>query len=149
MSAVHAGPGSAPQVGDGVIRDYLVSVEGGKTFRHWLRLRLVGTEPGGRGLLDGSARFAQARVRNARLPSGTKTAGALVPAAIAIAVGSPVGLIVVGGAKIMEKPAAGMRLKGEPSRLSTRLQSKLKSDFRIARFHKFVRLAERGLRIYR
>src|SRR5713226_6865111 len=29
LSAVQAGPGSSPQVGDGVIRGYLVSVQGG------------------------------------------------------------------------------------------------------------------------
>src|ERR1700722_15022577 len=31
LSAVQAGPGSSPQVGDGVIRGYLVSVQGGGT----------------------------------------------------------------------------------------------------------------------
>src|SRR5258707_14313968 len=31
LSAVEGGPGSAPQVGDGVIRGYLVSVQGGGT----------------------------------------------------------------------------------------------------------------------
>jgi hypothetical protein len=36
MSAVHAGPGSAPQVGDGVIRGYLVSVEGGNVARRFV-----------------------------------------------------------------------------------------------------------------
>ena len=42
LSAVQAGPGSSPQVGDGVIRGYLVSVQGGsavQAFRHRIRCR--------------------------------------------------------------------------------------------------------------
>ena len=36
LSAVQAGPGSAPQVGDGVIRGYLVSVEGGSAVKRFV-----------------------------------------------------------------------------------------------------------------
>jgi Domain of unknown function (DUF4410) len=36
FSAAQAGPGSAPQVGDGVIRGYLVSVHGGSTVKRFV-----------------------------------------------------------------------------------------------------------------
>jgi len=36
LSAVQAGPGSSPQVGDGVIRGYLVSVQGGGAVKRFV-----------------------------------------------------------------------------------------------------------------
>ncbi len=36
LPAVQAGPGSVPQVGDGVIRSYLISVEGGRAARRFM-----------------------------------------------------------------------------------------------------------------
>src|SRR5437899_2173671 len=36
LSAVQAGPGSSPQIGDGVIRGYLVSVQGGSAAKRFV-----------------------------------------------------------------------------------------------------------------
>jgi hypothetical protein len=83
LSAVEARPGAAPQVGDGVIRGYLVSVEGGSTAKHLL----------GSGTLSSS---------------GNKMPGMVAPAAVAIATGNPIGLIVVGGMKVYGE-ASGRR----------------------------------------
>ena len=103
LPAAQAGPGSVPQVGDGVIRGYIVSAQGGgrgQAFRHRIRRGNYRDGYGGRGLRGDAAGLVQTRLRDARTSSGGKTPGIVVPAAVAIATANPIGLIVVGGYKI-------------------------------------------------
>jgi uncharacterized protein DUF4410 len=105
LSAVQAGPGSTPQVGDVVIRGYLVSVQSSGAVRRFVigfgagALELdtivegyVVTPQGwyklGSGVLSS---------RSGRMP------GAFVPAAVTIATGQPIGLIVLGGAGLVRE----------------------------------------------
>jgi predicted transcriptional regulator len=54
--------------------------------------------------------------------SGNKTPGMIMPAAVAIATGNPLGLIVVGGMKVYGEASGRNTLEGEPNRLPTRSQ---------------------------
>jgi hypothetical protein len=65
LSAVQAGPGTSPQVGDGVIRGYLVSVQGGErrsALRDRIRCRNLGDGYSGGRLCCHATRMAQTRV---------------------------------------------------------------------------------------
>src|SRR5258708_34010985 len=101
LSAAQAGPGSSPQVGDGVIRGYLVSVQGGSTAK-----RLVIGFGAGTSEMDTVVEGYSVTPQGWRnlgsgplTSSGSKTPGLGVPAAVAIATANPIGLIAVGGGK--------------------------------------------------
>jgi hypothetical protein len=102
LSAVQAGPGSSPQIGDGVIRGYLVSAQGGGAARRFI----IGFGSGTTELDTVVEGYAVTPQGWRKLGSGTlsssggKTPGIIAPAAVAIATGNPVGLIVVGGVKL-------------------------------------------------
>src|SRR6204780_2563147 len=101
LSAVQAGPGSSPQVGDGVIRGYLVSAESGSAAGRFIIGFGVGTSEMDT-VVEGYAVTPQGwqKLGSGTLSSsGGKTPGMVVPAAVAIASGNPIGLIVVGGMK--------------------------------------------------
>jgi hypothetical protein len=101
LHAVVADPGSTPQVGDGVIRGYLVSVEGGSTVKRFA----LGLGAGSSELDTVVEGYVKTPDRLRQLGSGTlssagnKMPGVVAPAAVAIATGNPIGLIVVGGTK--------------------------------------------------
>src|SRR5712664_3857585 len=102
LSAVPAGPGSSPQVGDGVIRGYLVSVQGGSAVQRFVIGFGAGTSEMD-AVVEGYAVTPQGwrKLGSGTLTSsGNKTPGMVVPAAVAIATANPIGLIVVGGLKI-------------------------------------------------
>ena len=70
LSAVQAGPGAAPQVGDGVIRGYLVSVEGGsagQAFCDWIRRREFGDGYGGGRLCNDGPGLTPTWIKDAQL----------------------------------------------------------------------------------
>src|SRR5215470_1655169 len=114
LSAVQAGPGAAPQVGDGVLRGYLVSVEGGSTVKRFV----IGFGAGTAELdtvVEGYVMTPQGlrQLGSGTLTSaGNKTPGLIVPAAVAIAAANPVGLIVVGGAKVVGAATGRSGLEG-------------------------------------
>ena len=131
LSAVRAGPGSSPQVGDGVIRGYLVSVEGGSAVK-----RFVIGFGSGASELDTVVEGYQMTPQGLRkLGSGTlsssggKTPGTVMPAAVAIATGSPVGLIVVGGAKIYGEASGRNTLEGRAKATADEIADQLRIRF--------------------
>ena len=117
LTAVQAGPKSVPQAGDGVIRAYLVSAEGagaGGTAKRFV----IGLGAGTSELdtvVEGYAVTPQGwkKLGSGTLSSsGNKTPGMVAPAAVAIATGSPVGLIVVGGLKVYGEASGRNKLEG-------------------------------------
>ena len=99
LSAVQAGPGAAPRVGDGVLRGYLVSVEGGSAGKRFV----IGFSAGSSELdtvveahVMGPKGLRQLGSRTLKGSSGSKTPGIIAPAAVAIATANPLGLILVG-----------------------------------------------------
>jgi hypothetical protein len=131
LSAMQAGPGSSLQVGDGVIRGYLVSVEGGSAARRFVIGFGSGTSE-----MDTVVEGYQMTSQGLRkLGSGTlsssggKTPGIVMPAAVAIASGSPVGLIVVGGAKIYGEMSGRNALEGRAKATADQIAEQLKIRF--------------------
>jgi hypothetical protein len=131
LSAVRAGPGSSPQVGDGVIRGYLVSVEGGSAAKRFIIGFGSGTSE-----MDTVVEGYQVTPQGLRkLGSGTltssggKTPGTVMPAAVAIASGSPVGLIVVGSAKIYGEMSGRNALEGRAKATADEISEQLKIRF--------------------
>jgi Domain of unknown function (DUF4410) len=131
LSAVQAGPGSSPQVGDGVIRGYLVSVEGGSTVKRFIigfgsgKSEMDTVVEGYQMTPEGLRKLGSGTLSS----SGAKTPGAVVPAAVAIASGSPVGLIVVGGAKIYSEVSGKNSLQGRAKATADAIAEQLKIRF--------------------
>ena len=102
MYAVQAGPGSQPEVGDAVIRGYIVSAESGSMGKRFV----LGFGSGASQLETVVEGYAVTKHGWRKVGSGTlnaqgnKTPGLVVPGAIAIATGNPIGLAVMGGVKI-------------------------------------------------
>ena len=131
LSAVQAGPGSAPQVGDGVIRGYLVSAEGGSAAQRFV----IGFGSGSSELdtvVEGYAVTPQGwrKLGSGTLTSsGNKTPGMVVPAAVAIATANPIGLIVVGGAKIYGEASGNAGLQGRAKSTADAIAEQLRIRF--------------------
>jgi hypothetical protein len=134
LSAVQAGPGSTPQVGDGVIRGYLVSVQGGGTGSMVQRF-VIGFGAGTSEMdtvVEGYAVTPQGwrKLGSGTLSSsGNKSPGMVVPAAVAIASGSPIGLIVVGGAKVYGEGSGRAGLEGRAKATADEIASQLRIRF--------------------
>ena len=132
LSAVQAGPVSAPQVGDGVIRGYLISVHGGGAAKRFV----VGFGSGAAELetvVEGYAMTAQGlkKLGSGTLhASGGKTPGVVVPAAVALATANPVGLIVVGGTKAYGELSGRAGLDGRAKATAEAIAEQLKIRFR-------------------
>jgi hypothetical protein len=131
LSAAQAGPQSSPQVGDGVLRGYLVSVEGGGAVK-----RFVVGFGSGTSEMDTVVEGYQVTPQGLRKlgsgtlsSSGSKTPGVAVPAAVAIASGSPVGLIVVGGMKIYGEASGRNTLEGRAKATADAISEQLKIRF--------------------
>jgi len=131
LSAAQAGPGTVPQVGDGVIRGYLVSVQGGGAVKRFV----IGFGAGAAELdtvVEGYAvtpRGLRQLGSGTLSSSGSKTPGAMVPAAVAIATGSPVGLIVTGGAKLYGEVSGRSGLEGRAKATADEIAEQLKIRF--------------------
>ena len=131
MPAIHAGPASVPQVGDGVIRGYLVSVEGGSAAKRFV----VGFGAGSSEMDTVVEGYAVTPQGWKKMGSGTLTAsgnkgpGMVVPAAVAIATANPVGLIVVGGAKIYGEASGRNTLEGRAKSTADAIAEQLKIRF--------------------
>jgi hypothetical protein len=131
LSAVQAGPGAAPQVGDGIIRGYLVSVQGGGAVKRFV----IGFGAGAAELNTVVEGYAMTPRGLRQLGSGTlsssgsKTPGTVAPAAVAIATGSPIGLIVVGGAKLYGEVSGRSGLEGRAKATADEIAEQLKIRF--------------------
>jgi hypothetical protein len=134
LTAVQAGPGSSPQVGDGVIRGYLVSVQGGGAGSAVKRF-VIGFGAGTSEMDTVVEGFAVTPQGLRKLGSGTlsssgsKTPGMVVPAAVAIASGNPVGLIVVGGWKVYGEASGRNTPEGRAKATSDEIAAQLKVRF--------------------
>jgi Domain of unknown function (DUF4410) len=131
LSAVQAGPGSTPQVGDGVIRGYLVSVQGGSAAKRFVIGFGAGTSEMDT-VVEGYAVTPQGwrKLGSGTLTSsGNKTPGMTVPAAVAIATANPIGLIVVGGAKIYGEASGRSGLEGRAKATADAIAEQLKIRF--------------------
>jgi hypothetical protein len=134
LSAVQAGTGSSPQVGDGVIRGYLVSVQGGGAGNAVKRF-VIGFGAGTSEMDTVVEGYAVTPRGWRRLGSGTlsssgnKTPGMVVPAAVAIATANPIGLIVVGGAKIYGEASGRSGLEGRAKSTADEIAAQLKIRF--------------------
>jgi hypothetical protein len=131
LPAARAGSGSAPQVGDGVIRGYLVSVESGSAGKRFI----IGFGSGKAELDTVVEGYVMTPRGLHKLGSGTlsasgaKTPGVVVPSAVAIASGSPVGLIVVGGAKLYGEATGRTGLDGRAKSTADEIAGQLKIRF--------------------
>ena len=131
LSAVQAGPGSAPRVGDGVIRGYLVAVQGGGAVKRFV----IGFGAGTSELetvVEGYAMTPQGlrQLGSGTLSSsGSKTPGTVAPAAVAIATGNPIGLIVVGGTKLYGEVSGRNTLEGRAKATADAIAEQLKIRF--------------------
>jgi hypothetical protein len=134
LPAIEAGPGSSPQVGDGVIRGYIVSTEGGGAGGMVKRM-VIGFGAGTAEMdtvVEGYVVTPQGlrRLGSGTLTSaGNKTPGLVVPAAVAIATANPVGLIVVGGLKIYGAASGRTGLEGRAKSTADEIAAQLKIRF--------------------
>ena len=132
LTAVQAGPGSTPQVGDGVIRGYLVSVQGGGTVKRFV----IGFGAGASEMdtvVEGYAVTPQGwrKLGSGTLSSsGNKMPGMVAPAAVAIATGNPLGLIVVGGMKVYGETSGRNKLEGRAKATADAISEQLKIRFK-------------------
>jgi hypothetical protein len=131
LSAVQAGPGSSPQVGDGVIRGYLVSVEAGGAVKRFVIGFGAGTSEMDT-VVEGYSVTPQGwrKLGSGTLSSsGGKTPGIVVPAAVAIATSNPIGLIVVGGMKIYGEASGKNKLEGRAKATAAAIADQLRIRF--------------------
>ena len=131
LPAVQAGPGAAPQVGDGVIRGYLVSVQGGSAAKRFFVGFGAGTSEMDT-VIEGFAVTPQGwrQLGSGTLSSaGNKTPGMFAPAAVMIATGNPIGLIVVGGMKIYGQASGKNTIEGRAKATADAIAEQLKVRF--------------------
>ena len=131
LTAVQAAPGSVPQVGDCVIRGYLVSVQGGSAAKRFVIGFGAGTSEMDT-VVEGYAVTPQGwrKLGSGTLTSsGNKTPGMIVPAAVAIATANPIGLIVVGGAKIYGEASGKSGLEGRARATADEIAEQLRIRF--------------------
>ena len=131
LSAVQAGPGASPQVGDGVIRGYLVSLEGGGVAKRFVIGFGYGTSEMDT-VVEGYVMTPQGlrKLGSGTLSSsGNKTPGLIVPAAVTIATGNPIGLIVVGGTKVLGETSGRNALEGRARATADAIAGQLRIRF--------------------
>jgi hypothetical protein len=134
MPAIEAGPGASPQVGDGIIRGYIVSSEGGSD-QSMIKRMVIGFGSGTAEMDTVVEGYVVTPEGWRKLGSGTltssgnKTPGLIVPAAVAIAASNPVGLIVVGGAKLYGAASGRSGLEGRAKATAKEIAAQLKIRF--------------------
>jgi hypothetical protein len=134
LTAIQGNVGAWPQVGDGVIRGYIVSTEGGGTGSMVKRM-VIGFGAGTAEMdtvVEGYVVTPQGlrKLGSGTLTSsGNKTPGLVVPAAVAIAAANPVGLIVVGGLKIYGAASGRSGLEGRAKSTADEIAAQLKIRF--------------------
>jgi hypothetical protein len=131
MYAVQAGPGSQPQVGDAVIRGYIVSAESGSMGKRFV----LGFGSGASQMETVVEGYAVTKHGWRKVGSGTlnaqgnKAPGLVVPGAIAIATGNPIGLAVMGGVKVYGQVSGRNTLEGRAKSTSDEIAKQLKVRF--------------------
>lgn len=131
LPAVHGLSGTPPRVGDIVIRGYLVSIDEGSTAGRML----IGFGAGGSELKTVVEGYQMTTRGLRKLGSGTvesgsgKGPGAAAPAAVTIATGSPIGLIVTGGMKIYGEASGSSTIEGRAKATAKEIADVLKTRF--------------------
>ena len=131
LPAVAALSGGRPRVGDIVIRGYLVSIDEGSTAKRML----IGFGAGGSELRTAVEGYQMTANGLRKLGSGTvdsggsKGPGAAAPAAVAVATGNPIGLIVSGGMKIYGEASGSSTLEGRAKATAKEIAGVLKTRF--------------------
>jgi hypothetical protein len=131
LPAAHAGPGTQPEVGDAIIRGYLVSVEGGGVVKRFVIGFGYGTSEMDT-VVEGYVMTPQGlrKLGSGTLSSsGNKTPGVIVPAAVTIATGNPIGLIVVGGTKVLGEVSGRNALEGRAKATADTIADQLRIRF--------------------
>ena len=132
LPAVQAGPGAAPQVGEGVMRGYLVSVQAGSGTKRFV----IGFGAGSSEIDTVVESYVMTSQGLHQLgsktlsSSGNKTPGIIAPGAVAIATGNPLGLIVVGATKIYGEASGSNTLEGRAKATADAIAEQLKIRFR-------------------
>ncbi len=132
LPAERASSQSAPQINDIVIRGYIFSVSEGSAAKRVA----IGFGAGGSELgvaVEGYQMTAQGL---RRVGSGTGTAGdskppgAAAPAAVAIATGNPIGLVVTSGIKGYGELSGRSRVEGRIEQIVTEIAKQIEPRFR-------------------
>ncbi|HVN90200.1 MAG TPA: DUF4410 domain-containing protein [Candidatus Binataceae bacterium] len=134
MPATNGIMGSQPQIGDGIIRGYITSTEGGGAGGTLKRMVI--------GFGSGQAEIStvvEGYVMTASGPmwlgsgsvnaEGNKAPGLVVPAIVTAATANPVGLIVVGGLKIAGAVSGRSGLEGRAKSTADEIAKQLKVRF--------------------
>jgi hypothetical protein len=131
LPAVEATSGISPQVGDIVIRGYLVSIQEGSAAKRLV----VGFGAGASELSTAVEGYLVTAQGLRKLGSGTvqaggsKTPGAALGAVVAVASGNPVGLIVSSGMKIYGEASGKSKLEGRAKATAGEIADQLKIRF--------------------
>ncbi len=132
LPAVQAGPGAAPQVGDGVIRGYLVSVQAGSGVTRFV----IGFSAGSSEIDTVVESYVMTPQGLHQLgsktlsSSGSKTPGIIAPAAVAIATRNPIGLIIVGATRVYGEASGSNTPEGRAKATADAIAEQLKIRFR-------------------
>ena len=132
LPAVQAGPGATPQLGDGVIRGYLVSVQAGSTAKRFV----IGFSAGSSEIDTVVESYVMTSQGLHQLgsktlsSSGSKTPGIIAPAAVAIATGNPIGLIIVGATRAYGEVSGNNTPEGRAKATADAIAEQLKVRFR-------------------
>ena len=131
LPAQEAAAGTSPEFGDIMIRGYLLSIVPGSAAK---RLA-IGFGSGASELTTAVEGFQMTPQGPRKLGSGTvesggsKTPGAAMPAAVAIASGNPVGLIVSSGMKIYGEASGSSKVEGRAKQTASEIADQLKIRF--------------------
>ena len=131
LPAIEAPRGTPPRVGDIVIRGYLVSIDEGSAGKRML----IGFGSGGSELKTVVEGYQMTAHGLRKLGSGTvdsggsKGPGVAAPAAVAIATGNPIGIIVSGGMKIYGEASGSSQLEGRAKATAKEIADVLKTRF--------------------
>lgn len=134
MPATNAVMGSTPQIGDGIIRGYIVSTEGGNAAGLAKRM-VIGFGAGAAEIstvVEGyvmTANGPQWLASGSVQAQGNKAPGLIVPAAITAATANPIGLIVVGGLKIAGAATGRSGLEGRAKSTADAIAAQIKIRF--------------------
>ena len=123
---------TTPQINDIVIRGYLLSVDTGSAEKRVA----IGFSSGVSELQTAVEGFQMTNQGLRKLGSGTvdsggnKTPGMAAPAALAIASGNPLGLIISGGMKVYGEESGSSTIEGRVNKLSKKSPTSSKRDSR-------------------
>lgn len=131
MPAATASSGVAPQIGDLVIKGYFLSIQQGSAAERVI----IGFGAGGADLQTAVEGYLVTGDGLVKLGSGDvnsapgKTPGAAVPAAVMIASGNPIGLIVGGGVKVYGEVSGKSTIEGRAKQTADEIATNLKPRF--------------------